>query len=65
MAERKRKSTKMKEQYDVIIIGGGIAGLYAALNFDNSVRVLVASKRDIFLCNSSLAQGGVAGVLDT
>ena len=55
----------MKEQYDVIIIGGGVAGLYAALNFDDSVKVLVASKRDIFLCNSSLAQGGVAGVLDT
>ncbi len=54
----------MKEKYDVIIVGAGIAGLYAALNFDESVQVLVAAKRDIFLCNSSLAQGGVAGVLD-
>lgn len=55
----------MQKKYDVIIVGSGIAGLYAALNFDKNVRVLVAAKREIMLCNSSLAQGGVAGVLDT
>ena len=55
----------MKDSYDVVIIGGGIAGLYCALNLDKNLNVLVAAKREIMLCNSSLAQGGVAGVLDT
>ena len=53
-----------KNEYDVIVVGSGVAGLYAALNFDTSVRVLVISKRELMLCNSALAQGGVAAVMD-
>lgn len=53
----------MYEKYDVIIAGCGVAGLYAALRFDESVNILMLSKRDRELSNSSLAQGGVAAVL--
>lgn len=55
----------MDKKYDVIIVGTGAAGLYAALNFPKDISVLLVSKRDLPLSNSSLAQGGVACVLDT
>jgi len=54
----------MLETYDVIIAGTGAAGLYAALHFDENVRVLLVCKREMALSNSSLAQGGVAAVVD-
>ncbi len=55
----------MTNEYDVLVVGSGIAGLYAALNFQLDVRVLVIAKREQTLCNSYLAQGGVAAVVDT
>ncbi len=51
--------------YDVVIAGCGAAGLYGALNLDPSLKVLVLSKRELTLCNSSLAQGGIAGVYNS
>lgn len=54
----------MKQEYDVIIVGTGAAGLYGALQFPEDVSVLLISKRELELSNSSLAQGGVAAVLD-
>ena len=54
----------MKKEYDVLIVGCGAAGLYAALQFPEDVSVLLISKRELTLSNSSLAQGGVAAVLD-
>ena len=48
--------------FDVIIAGSGVAGLYAALNMSQDLKILVLSKRELTLCNSSLAQGGIAGV---
>ena len=55
----------MRDKYDVLIVGAGLAGLYAAYNLDSRINALVVSKRELRLCNSNLAQGGVAAVLDT
>ena len=47
-----------------MIVGTGAAGLYAALQFEKDVRVLLVCKKELTLSNSSLAQGGVAAVID-
>lgn len=52
------------KKFDVLIVGTGISGIYAALNLDSSLSVLMLSKRELTLCNSALAQGGVAAVMD-
>ena len=56
--------SEIKKQYTVVIVGSGLAGLYAALNFPRDVDVLMLSKKERHQSNSSLAQGGVACVLD-
>ena len=48
----------MSKNYDVVIVGCGVAGLYAALNLNPKARVLLLCKQDLTLSNSSLAQGG-------
>ena len=47
-------------RYDVIIIGAGVAGLYASMNLPKDKKVLVINKRETFKCNTFYAQGGVA-----
>src|SRR4029077_17750063 len=49
---------------DVLVIGGGIAGLRAALGIPQPLRVLVVTKDEVRESNSAYAQGGIAGVLD-
>ena len=51
-------------KYDVIIIGAGVAGLYAALNLPKEKKVLIINKRETFKCNSFYAQGGIALAVD-
>ena len=49
---------------DVLIIGGGLAGLRAAIEIDRSLSVLVVTKDQLRQSNSIFAQGGIAGVID-
>jgi L-aspartate oxidase len=49
---------------DVLIIGGGLAGLRAANAVDPRLGVLVVTKDVLVESNSSYAQGGIASVLD-
>ncbi len=46
-------------QYDILIIGAGVAGLYAALNIPTDKKVLIVNKTRPWECNTYYAQGGV------
>src|SRR5437773_7011119 len=48
---------------DILVIGGGIAGLRAALAVPADQQVLVVTKDVVQQSNSAYAQGGIAGVL--
>ncbi len=61
----KTKNQSKVVKYDHIIVGSGLAGLSTALLLARSGRkVAVVTKRTIDECNSKLAQGGVACVMD-
>jgi L-aspartate oxidase len=48
---------------DVLVIGGGIAGLRATMAIDLRLSALVVTKDQLEESNSNYAQGGIAGVL--
>ncbi len=54
----------MKNIYDCIIIGAGIAGLKASVNFAKDKNVLVICKQNSWDCNTYYAQGGIAVARD-
>src|SRR5690606_36090833 len=53
-----------QQQYDVLIIGSGAAGLTAALTLATQRQVLVLAKGPLTSGSTAWAQGGIAAVLD-
>src|SRR4051812_14826011 len=58
------KASRLPQQFtDVLIIGGGVAGLRAAIAASESAEVLLLTKDTIDQSNTWYAQGGIASVL--
>ncbi len=49
--------------FDVVIVGSGIAGLFCALHLNSELQVAIITKANIDESNSYLAQGGIAAVI--
>ena len=54
----------MRKEYDVIVVGTGAAGLFAALNIDEKYDILMITKDVVENSDSYLAQGGICMLLD-
>lgn len=54
----------MKRRYDVIIVGCGVAGCFAALHLPESARILMVTKAELTESDSFLAQGGICVLHD-
>ena len=52
-----------QEEYDIIIVGTGVAGLYTALSLSEDYRILMITKDSLERSDSYLAQGGVSTLL--
>ena len=54
----------MQDKYDVIIVGTGVAGLFAALHLPEDKKILIISKSTPEKSDSYLAQGGICMMQD-
>ena len=71
MKERKQKTMEKKKeigeteiQADVVIVGTGASGLFAALHLPRNKKVLMITKADVESSDSFLAQGGICVLRD-
>lgn len=54
----------MKRMYDVIIVGCGVAGCFAALHLPETTKILMVTKAELEESDSFLAQGGICVLHD-
>jgi L-aspartate oxidase len=54
-----KKMIKDNMYYDVVVVGSGVAGLFAALSISGDLKILIISKDKIENSDSYLAQGGI------
>jgi L-aspartate oxidase len=60
-----RSADQRYEVYDVVILGGGIAGLSLALSFPPALRVALLTKGVLGESNTRYAQGGLAAAVSS
>ena len=54
----------MENKTDILIVGCGCSGLYAALNLPASKKITIITKSDLESSDSFLAQGGMCMLKD-
>ncbi len=60
-----KKDLSASPEFDVVVVGGGMAGLFAALELDKNYNVALVVKGSLEDGSSWLAQGGICCVLGT
>ena len=59
------KIKEKQDQVDVVIVGTGVAGLFAALNLPRDFKIMMITKADLESSDSFLAQGGICVLIMT
>ena len=54
----------MKIHADTVIVGTGVAGLFAALSLPRNLNIVMITKADLESSDSFLAQGGICVLRD-
>src|SRR5262252_8262785 len=57
------RSSDPRGAYDFVIVGGGVAGLRAAIGLAPAGRVLILTKAEPAESNTGYAQGGIAAAM--
>lgn len=64
MERKEIQANVFRTEYDVLIVGAGVAGMNCALNLPSEKRVLMISKGGLKESDSYLAQGGICVLRD-